>query len=77
MCTVRIRELLLPSSTDERLQKLHQNPLDNFKDLSIHTPTNPHWARVVDYGPFSLRVIHKEGLRPSSGVNNGLMMKHT
>jgi hypothetical protein len=21
---------------------------------------NPHWARVVDYGPFSLCVIHKE-----------------
>jgi hypothetical protein len=25
-------------------------------------PTNPHWARVVVYGPFSLWVIHKEGL---------------
>jgi hypothetical protein len=24
--------------------------------------TNPHWARVVGYGPFSLYVIHKEGL---------------
>jgi hypothetical protein len=23
------------------------------------TPINPHWARVVDYGPFSLSVIHK------------------
>jgi hypothetical protein len=38
------------------------------------TPTNPHWARVVGYGPFSLCVIHKEGLCPSSGDINRLMM---
>jgi hypothetical protein len=25
-------------------------------------PTNPHWARVMGYGLFSLRAIHKEGL---------------
>jgi hypothetical protein len=37
-------------------------------------PTNPHWARVVGYGPFSLRVIHKEGLCPSSGDINRLIM---
>jgi hypothetical protein len=44
--------------------------------LSIedYLPTNPHWARVVGYGPFSLCVIHKEGLCPSSGDINGLMM---
>jgi hypothetical protein len=35
---------------------------------------NPHWARVVGYGPFSLCVIHKEGLCPWSGDINGLMM---
>jgi hypothetical protein len=29
--------------------------------------TNLHWDRVVGYGPFSLCVIHKEGLCPSSG----------
>jgi hypothetical protein len=29
---------------------------------------------VVDYDPFSLLVIHKEGLCPSSGDINGLMM---
>jgi hypothetical protein len=34
----------------------------------------PHWARVVGYGPFSLCVIHKEGLSPSSGDVNRLMM---
>jgi hypothetical protein len=38
------------------------------------TPTNPHWARVVGYGPFSLWVIHKERLCPTSGDINRLMM---
>jgi hypothetical protein len=37
-------------------------------------PTNPHWVRVVGCGPFSLCVIHKEGLCPSSGDINRLMM---
>jgi hypothetical protein len=36
---------------------------------AVSTPT-----RVVGYGPFSLYVIHKEGLCPSSGDNNTLMM---
>jgi hypothetical protein len=36
--------------------------------------TNPHWARVVGYGPFPLCVIHKEGLYPSSGDIDWLMM---
>jgi hypothetical protein len=36
--------------------------------------TNPHWARVVGYGPFSLWLIHKEGLCPSSRDINRLMM---
>jgi hypothetical protein len=35
----------------------------------------PHWTRVVGYGPFSLCIIDKEGLCPSSGDINGLMMK--
>jgi hypothetical protein len=37
-------------------------------------PPNSHWARVVGYGPFSLWVIHKEGLCLSSGDINRLMM---
>jgi hypothetical protein len=37
-------------------------------------PTNPPWALVVGYGPFPLCVIHKEGLCPSSGDINRLMM---
>jgi hypothetical protein len=42
--------------------------------LQSLAPTNPHWARVVGYGPFSLWVIHKEGLCPSSGDINRLMI---
>jgi hypothetical protein len=42
--------------------------------LQSLTPTNPHWARVVGYGPFSLWVIHKEDLCPRSGDINRLMM---
>jgi hypothetical protein len=30
--------------------------------------TNPHWIRVMDYSPVSLRVMHKGGLCPSSGA---------
>jgi hypothetical protein len=37
--------------------------------------TDPHWARVVGYGPFSLCVNHREGLCPISGEINRLMMK--
>jgi hypothetical protein len=37
-------------------------------------PTNPHWASMVGYGSFSLCVIHKEGMSPSSGDINRLMM---
>jgi hypothetical protein len=36
--------------------------------------THKHWAHVVDYGPFSLCVIYKEGLCCSSGHINRLMI---
>jgi hypothetical protein len=42
--------------------------------LQSLTPTNPHWTRVLGYDPFSLWVIHKEGLCLSSGGINRLMM---
>jgi hypothetical protein len=42
--------------------------------LQSLAPTNPHWARVVGYGTFSLCVIHKEGLCSGSGDINRLMM---
>jgi hypothetical protein len=38
--------------------------------LQSLAPTNPHWARVVGYDPFSLCIIHKEGLCPRSGDIN-------
>jgi hypothetical protein len=40
-----------------------------FAVVSTH-----HWASVVGYGPFFLCVVHKEGLRPSSGDINSLMV---
>jgi hypothetical protein len=42
--------------------------------LQSLVPTNPHWARVMVYDPFSLCVINKEGLCPSSEDVNRLMM---
>jgi hypothetical protein len=42
--------------------------------LQSLAPTNPHWARVVGYGLFSLCVIHKKGLWPCSGDINVMMM---
>jgi hypothetical protein len=36
--------------------------------------TNPQWARVMGYGPFSLCLPHKEGLCSSSGGINRLIM---
>jgi hypothetical protein len=42
--------------------------------LQSLAPNNPHCARVVGYGSFSLCVIHKDGLCPSSGYINRLMM---
>jgi hypothetical protein len=42
--------------------------------LQLIALTNLHWARLVGYGSFSLWVIHKEGLCPSSGDINRLMM---
>jgi hypothetical protein len=46
----------------------------NLLHLQLLAPTNPHWACVVGYGPFSLCVIHREGLCPNSGDINRLMM---
>jgi hypothetical protein len=56
---------LLSRGTLIRWSRLHLQSL---------APTNPRWARVVVYDPFSLCVIHKEGLCPSSGDINRLMM---
>jgi hypothetical protein len=59
---------------DSWLVKIQFNRrIDVFKLMSDFK-TNPHWARVVGYGPFSLSIIHKEGLCLSSGDINRLMM---
>jgi hypothetical protein len=42
--------------------------------LQSLAPINPHSARVVGYGPFSLWVIRKVGLCPSIGDIKRLMM---
>jgi hypothetical protein len=51
----------------------HVKPLVPAAFASL-APTNPHWARVVGHGLFSLCVIHKEGLCPRSGDINMLKM---
>jgi hypothetical protein len=47
---------------------------DHYGLPNTKTPTDPNWARVVGYGPLSLCVVHKEGLCPSNGDINRLMM---
>jgi hypothetical protein len=53
----------------------HVKPLvpNAFEVVSTHQPA---LGPVVSYGPLSLCVIHKEGLCPSSGDINRLMMIH-
>jgi hypothetical protein len=50
-----IEFLRTPEGTSSRWYRLHLQSL---------APTNLHWALVVGYSPFSLCVIHKEGLCP-------------
>jgi hypothetical protein len=56
------------------LLRASEGTLSRWLHSQSLTPTNPHWARVVGYGPFSLCVIHKEDPCPSSGGINRLMM---
>jgi hypothetical protein len=58
------------------LLRASEGTLSRWSRLHLQSlaPTNPHWVRVVGYGPFFLWVIHKEGLCPSSGDINRLMM---
>jgi hypothetical protein len=66
----------VPLSITRWTRHPHGESMDAKKIVSyINTsPTNPHWARVVGYGPFSLWVIHKEGLCPSNGDIDRMMM---
>jgi hypothetical protein len=61
------------------LLRASEGTLSRWSRLYLQSlvPTNPHWAGVVGYGPFSLCVIHKEGLCPSSGDINRLVMMMT
>jgi hypothetical protein len=45
-----------------------EGTLSHLSRLHIQSlaPTNPHLARMVGYGPISLCVIHKKGLRPTN-----------
>jgi hypothetical protein len=58
------------------LLRASEGTLNRWYRLHLQSlaPTNPHWARVVGYGPLSLCVIHKEGLCSSSGDINMLML---
>jgi hypothetical protein len=38
-----------------------ENGIQRGLRLFVLRPTNPHFARVVGYGPFFLCVIHKKG----------------
>jgi hypothetical protein len=58
------------------LLRASEGTLSRWTRLHLQSlaPTNPQRARVVGYGPFSLWLIHKEGLCPSSGDINRLMI---
>jgi hypothetical protein len=58
------------------LLRASEGTLSHWSRLHLQSlaPANPHWARVVGYGPFSLWVIHKEDLCSSSRDINRLMM---
>jgi hypothetical protein len=60
-----------------QLLRASEGTLSRWSRLHLQSlaPTNPHWARVVGYGPFSLCINHNEGICPSSGDFNRLMMK--
>jgi hypothetical protein len=57
-----------------------KNLLSRVKSLvpaAFAVVSNPHWASVVGYGPFSLCVIHKEGMCWGRGDINRLLIKIT
>jgi hypothetical protein len=62
--------------TDGSEEKLNVQVLTYDYNYSVFmcATSYSHWVRVVGYGPFSLCVIHKEGLCPSNGDLNWLMM---
>jgi hypothetical protein len=71
------QNLIISKTKTLELLRASEGTLSRWSRLHLQSlaHTNPHWARVVGYGPFSLWVIHKEGLCPSSADINRLMMK--
>jgi hypothetical protein len=61
-----------------QLLRASEGTLSRWSRLHLQSlaPTNPYWASVVGYSPFSLWLIHKEGLCPNSGDINRLMMMY-
>jgi hypothetical protein len=57
------------------LSRASEGTLSRWSRLHLQSlkHTNPHWARVVGYGLFSLCVIHEESQCHSSGDINRLM----
>jgi hypothetical protein len=55
---------------------IYKSIFPGFIAYIMYGPTNPHGDRMVCYGPFSLWMIYKEGLCPSSGDINRLMMMY-
>jgi hypothetical protein len=53
-----------------------EGTLSHWSRLHLQSlaPTNPHWARVVGYGSFSLWIVYKECLCPRSGDIHMLIM---
>jgi hypothetical protein len=82
---VRSRKLSIVGQLLDRWPKFYylelrasEGTLSRWSRLNLQSlvPTNLHWVRMMGYDPFFLRVIYKEGLCPSSGDINRLMMSH-
>jgi hypothetical protein len=68
--------IILPKIYYLELLRASEGTLSRWsrQHLQSLASTIPHWACVVGYGPFSLCVIHKEGLCPTSEDINMLMI---
>jgi hypothetical protein len=61
-----------------KLFRALEDTLSRWSRLHLQSlpPTNSYWGRVVGYSPFSLYVINKEVLCPSSGdINRQMTIK--
>jgi hypothetical protein len=63
----------LPKIYYLELLRASEGTLNRWSRLQPLALTNPHWACLVGYGPFSLCVIHKVSLCPSRADIKSLM----